>query len=995
MRFLKPGWLTHSTDKKACEVYSLHVSPDGQRLATGGLDGNVRIWSTDAIYKSHEPAGQNIPKQLCSLSHHSGAVLTVRFSGNNRYLASGSDDKIVLVYERDQTAGARPVFGSGESQTEVWRTHRRLAGHDNDVSNCGWSADSSILVSVGLDSKVIIWSGYTFERLKRIDVHQSHVKGLCFDPANKYFATASDDRTVKLIKFSSPNSNSTAHDQAGNFVVETSIDAPFSTSPLTTYFRRCSWSPDGAHIAAPNATNGPVSSVAIINRGNWDSEINLIGHEAPVEVCAFAPRMFTGTPPQGPVTVIACAGQDKALSIWNTSNPRPLVIIQDIATKAMTDLAWTPDGKKIFISSLDGTIICLAFDDGDLGHVLPVEENEMILQKFGVGRKGATLPEGPDSMKLEELSKASERKEVEGRMGALMMDGTNGSGNANGDIPMANTGAAMGPQWQVQPPVAEAAAPAPAEPAEKERPFKQKITITKDGKKRVAPLLVSTGGGGRSTLPNAQLLQAAASNSSTGNLDPKTTLDLSRPFDGLPKGGMAALVISNKRKAEEDPEGEEVPAAVNSKRISVTSAPDLKSSLETPEFLRPAIINPSLSVSQVRLAVPKVRTFVVSVLDSQGHPSSALPSAGATSSSSSAGPASTDWILEAKNSREPTRLTLSRAGKVLWLDFLPRSVLLVTGNSNFFAAACEDGTVHTYSPVGRRLMNPLILESTPCFLASSGWWLMTITAAGLCYVWNLKTKAAAHPPVSLAPILDIANLPKEGVTKAEAVTDAGINSRGQLIVSIGSGDGFVYNSDMMIWQRVTEAWWAAGSQYWDTSGSYRSQPAASVGEGQGPPLSAGIIPLLERRTTTEVLLHGRGRWLQRVVKLCLSREGFEGFETAVSIAHLENRVAAALLLGDREGFRGWVMTYVRRIATEGLKGKVEEVLREFAGRLEEEEGEEEDGEDGDGDEMVCGWSKRELLRDMVTAIGKHRDLQRITVPYARLLGIMETDEEEL
>lgn len=469
-------------------------------------DGNVRIWSTAAIYKSAEDKAATInnttttlPKQLCSLSHHSGAVLTVRFSGNNRYLASGSDDKIVLVYERDPNAipSARPLFGSNEApHAETWRTYRRLAGHDNDVQDVGWSADSSILVSVGLDSKVIIWSGSTFERLKRLDVHQSHVKGLTFDPANKYFATASDDRSIKIFRFTSPAANATAHDQQTNFTLETSITGPFKDSPLTTYFRRCSWSPDGSHIAAANAVNGPVSSVAIINRGNWDSEINLIGHEGPVEVCAFAPRMFSKTPiipgtqPSAPVTVIACAGQDKALSIWNTSNPRPLIITQDLATKAISDLTWSPDGRTLFVSSLDGTITCICFEDGDLGYVLGLEENERILQKFGAGRRGATLPEGTESVRLEERARDGERREVEGRMGELMMDGNNTVAQS-GDTQMSNSGMNPGPQWQMT----QQRAPEPEKMVvEKvpEKPYKQKVTITKDGKKRVAPLLVST-----------------------------------------------------------------------------------------------------------------------------------------------------------------------------------------------------------------------------------------------------------------------------------------------------------------------------------------------------------------------------------------------------------------------------------------------------------------------------------------------------------------------
>ena len=64
------------------------------------IDGFVRIWSTDAIYNAPDPSYSK-PKQLCSMSNHSGTIHSVRFSGTGKYLASGSDDRIVCIYYID------------------------------------------------------------------------------------------------------------------------------------------------------------------------------------------------------------------------------------------------------------------------------------------------------------------------------------------------------------------------------------------------------------------------------------------------------------------------------------------------------------------------------------------------------------------------------------------------------------------------------------------------------------------------------------------------------------------------------------------------------------------------------------------------------------------------------------------------------------------------------------------------------------------------------
>ena len=980
------------------------------------------------------------------MSYHSGTIHTVRFSPGGKFLASGADDKYVCIYTLDPNPPKHTTFGSNETPpVEHWPVFRRLIGHENDVQDLGWSYDGTILVSVGLDSKIVVWSGYTFEKLKTLPNHTSHVKGITFDPANKYFATASDDRTIKIFNFTSPTQNYTTHDAVNNFTLEITISAPFVNSPLTTYFRRCSWSPDGLHIAAANAVNGPVSAIAIIDRGKWVGETTLIGHEGPVEVCAFAPRQYgsqpvdsivpEGHPPPNKTTVVACGSADKSLSIWTTSSPRPLIVQQDIAVKPLSDLAWSPDGQTLFVTALDGTILTVMFETGELGYPRPIEENDDSLTRFGTTRKGQGFPESTDALLLEEMSKAGESKAVEGRMGALMGDDapsqinsttapiTNGTTNTDGLVN--GSGAATPNASNVQ---------GATEQAKLER-MKNRVEITKDGRKRVRPVLISSAGGGESSLPQTRLVNAAATAQAADA--PTAILDLSKPFEGLPQGGLKTLILGNKRmyaqmEGEEEGHLEKRVNAVQTKGATpivingvdglapVQPQKPISGQAETPDFIRPAVINSALSISQLRLAVPRVRPLIVIGIDIIGKP------VNVTAEDKSRA----EFVLEARNpgsqaltnraqDREPSRLTLTKKDQPQWQDFLQRPILLVTGNAEFWAAADETGAIYLWTPAGRRLNSAIVMEAQPVILACHDCWLLCITAVGMCYVWNVKSMSSPHPPVSLAPMLDAAvHSLAPHPTGAPAITQARLNSEGRIVVSLSNGDGYAYSPQMYCWQRLSEVWWAVSSQYWNTTDSTVGDLRSKQKNGeQKVSISAGVMPWLEKNTTTETLLRGRAFFLQRLIKVIMSREGFENFESGISIAHLENRVAAALSLGSKDEFRAYLAMYAKRLGMEGLRSKVEELLRTLIGGVVDTPSEEDEQPFAQAPNSVkgrswlektnllCGWPRDELLKDVILVLGKflplkgqnlyadilsgkHRDLQRTTIPYAKLLNIV-------
>ena len=133
---------------KRLSIFSVHVHPDGSRIATGGLDAKIRIWSTKPILSSTSEQSNRPPKSLCTLTMHTGPVLCVRWANSGRWLASGSDDEIVMIWDLDpfvlsfcafrcgsqkvpcSTARGK-VWGSDEINIEGWKPLKRLPGHES------------------------------------------------------------------------------------------------------------------------------------------------------------------------------------------------------------------------------------------------------------------------------------------------------------------------------------------------------------------------------------------------------------------------------------------------------------------------------------------------------------------------------------------------------------------------------------------------------------------------------------------------------------------------------------------------------------------------------------------------------------------------------------------------------------------------------------------------------------------------------------------------
>ena len=82
-------------------MYSVAISSDGQRIASGSMDKTLKVWDT--------ATGQ----ALLTLKGHSDSVTSVALSGDGRHLVSGSRDGTMKVWDLQQCQGGEGSVGTG------------------------------------------------------------------------------------------------------------------------------------------------------------------------------------------------------------------------------------------------------------------------------------------------------------------------------------------------------------------------------------------------------------------------------------------------------------------------------------------------------------------------------------------------------------------------------------------------------------------------------------------------------------------------------------------------------------------------------------------------------------------------------------------------------------------------------------------------------------------------------------------------------------------
>ncbi|GAB4522156.1 MAG: hypothetical protein OHK0046_34390 [Anaerolineae bacterium] len=308
-------------------VSGLYFYPDGTRLVSSALDGEMILWDTETLFLQDATFEYDISQRI-----QVGTAITslVPNTAGDR-LATTAEDGSVTIWD-----------------AETLQELGQVVGHSSAVRAAAFGVDDrgeQFLVSVGDDRNLILWDATSFRELRRYRAHESGVTSVAVNASAAFIMSAGLDRLVMLWDLKS----------GGEVTRREVVDVPEQF---------------GLDLAGTKVVTASGSLIYL-----WDSSLR----DVPVVYQGEGERQHTA-----PITALALSpAGDRILSgdqagyviLWSTASGTPLAIRRWQAhdNQAVLSVAFSVDGNTAITGSTDRTLRLWAVDRAQDTGAIPTQ----------------------------------------------------------------------------------------------------------------------------------------------------------------------------------------------------------------------------------------------------------------------------------------------------------------------------------------------------------------------------------------------------------------------------------------------------------------------------------------------------------------------------------------------------------------------------------------------------------------------------------------------
>ncbi|KAH9597261.1 NLE protein [Trypanosoma melophagium] len=319
-------------------VLVVSFSPNGEVLATGGGDNEIRIWDVNTLTPTEE------------LKAHTSWVQVLSWAPDGKYLVSGSKDGTLIVWSHDGAYGNfkgkkykahsnylshvsweplhtniecnRFVSASKDASLKVWQTINglqfSLSGHQACVTCVKWGGED-LIYSSSQDRTIIVW-----------DATNGSPRGILRGHAHWVnFVALSTDLVIRTGAFDHEEKRFDSRTEMQQYA-ETRYQEVVKR--LGGYERLVSCSDDNTMFLW-----SPQQQVTPLGR--------MTGHQGAIFHIQFSPDG----------TMIASCSADKSVKLWNASDGKFITTLRGHVA-AVYHVSWSLDSRLLVSGSRDSTL---------------------------------------------------------------------------------------------------------------------------------------------------------------------------------------------------------------------------------------------------------------------------------------------------------------------------------------------------------------------------------------------------------------------------------------------------------------------------------------------------------------------------------------------------------------------------------------------------------------------------------------------------------------